>query len=50
MFIELLKEFFYDLRAQRTRAFLTLLAVTWGTVSVMLLLSFGEGLAERLTA
>ncbi len=50
MFIELIKEFFYDLRAQRTRAFLTLLAVTWGTVSVMLLLAFGEGLGNRLTA
>lgn len=50
MFLELLKEFFYDIRTQRTRAFLTLLAVTWGTVSVMLLLAFGEGLGNRLTA
>lgn len=50
MIFELLREFFHDLRAQRTRAFLTLLAVTWGTVSVMLLLAFGEGLGDRLTA
>ncbi|MFA6540413.1 MAG: ABC transporter permease [Bacteroidota bacterium] len=50
MILELLKEFFHDLRTQRTRAFLTLLAVTWGTVSVMLLLAFGEGLGNRLTA
>jgi len=49
MFFELIKEFVYDLKAQRTRAFLTLIAVTWGTVSVMLLLSFGEGLGRRLT-
>jgi putative ABC transport system permease protein len=50
MIIELLREFFHDLSVQRTRAFLTLLAVTWGTVSVMLLLAFGEGLGNRLTA
>lgn len=48
MFLELIKEFFYDLKTQRTRAFLTLVAVTWGTVSVMLLLSFGEGLGNQL--
>jgi putative ABC transport system permease protein len=50
MITELLREFFHDLRTQRTRAFLTLLAVTWGTVSVMLLLAFGEGLGHQLTA
>lgn len=50
MFIELIREFFHDLRTQRTRAFLTLLAVSWGTVSVMLLLAFGAGLGDRLTA
>jgi putative ABC transport system permease protein len=49
MFLELIKEFLYDLKAQRTRSFLTLIAVTWGTVSVMLLLSFGEGLGRQLT-
>lgn len=48
MLLELMKEFLYDLRTQRTRAFLTLIAVTWGTVSVMLLLSFGEGLGNQL--
>jgi putative ABC transport system permease protein len=37
-------EFFGDLRAHRKRAFLTMAAVTWGTVSVVLLLAFGEGL------
>lgn len=40
----LLQEFWNDLRAQKTRAFLTTFAITWGTISVVLLLSFGEGL------
>ncbi len=49
MWLELLREFVYDLRAHRLRAFLTLLAITWGTVSVVLLLSFGEGLGTQIT-
>ena len=40
----LLEEFFGDLKAQKTRAFLTMFAITWGTIAVVLLLSFGEGL------
>ena len=40
----LLEEFYGDLRAQKTRAFLTMFAITWGTIAVVLLLSFGEGL------
>lgn len=40
----LLEEFLGDLRAQKTRAFLTMFAITWGTIAVVLLLSFGEGL------
>jgi len=48
MWRELLREFFQDLRSQRTRAFLTFLAITWGTVSVLLLLSFGEGLGTQM--
>ena len=49
MWLELLREFFYDLRMHRTRAILTLIAITWGTIAVVLLLSFGEGLTDRLT-
>ena len=49
MWLELLREFFYDLRIHRTLALLTLIAITWGTVAVVLLLSFGEGLTDRLT-
>lgn len=40
----LLQEFWTDLTTQKTRAFLTMFAITWGTISVVLLLSFGEGL------
>ena len=40
----LLQEFWNDLRTQKTRAFLTIFAITWGTISVVLLLAFGEGL------
>jgi putative ABC transport system permease protein len=44
----LLEEFWGDLRTQKTRALLTMFAVTWGTVSVVLLLSFGEGLKRSV--
>ncbi len=40
----LFQEFWADLKSQRKRALLTTLAVTWGTVAVVLLLAFGEGL------
>ncbi|MBM4168033.1 MAG: FtsX-like permease family protein [Ignavibacteria bacterium] len=48
MWLELLRDFFYDLRTHRTRALLTLTAITWGTVAVVLLLSFGEGLGTQM--
>ncbi len=48
MFYILLQEFIGDLRAQRTRAFLTFFAVTWGTLAVVLLLAFGEGLKRTI--
>ena len=44
----LLQEFWNDLRTQKTRAFLTILAITWGTISVVLLLAFGEGLGKTM--
>jgi putative ABC transport system permease protein len=44
----LLEEFWGDLRTQKTRALLTLFAITWGTISVVLLLSFGEGLKRAV--
>lgn len=48
MWFELFRDFFLDLKAQRTRAFLTVLAMTWGTVAVVILMSFGEGLSTQL--
>jgi putative ABC transport system permease protein len=44
----LLQEFWNDLRTQKTRAFLTMFAIAWGTVSVVLLLAFGEGLGQTM--
>jgi putative ABC transport system permease protein len=46
----LLTEFLGDLRTQKTRALLTMFAVTWGTVAVVVLLAFGEGLKTALSA
>jgi putative ABC transport system permease protein len=37
-----------DVRHQKTRTLLTLLGITWGTVSVALLVAFGEGLQRRV--
>lgn len=48
MWFELIKDFFLDLKAHRTRAMLTLAAITWGTVAVVLLLSFGDGLGTQM--
>ena len=48
MWLELLKEFLSDLKTHRLRATLTIIAITWGTVSVVLLLAFGSGLGDRL--
>jgi putative ABC transport system permease protein len=45
----LLSEFIGDIRTQKTRAFLTMFAVTWGTVAVVLLLAFGEGLRYAIS-
>jgi putative ABC transport system permease protein len=50
VWFELLKDFYRDLKANRLRAILTLIALTWGTVSVVLLLAFGEGLGHQMQA
>ena len=50
MWFELIKEFYYDLKSNRLRAILTFLALTWGTISVVLLLAFGEGLGKQMWA
>lgn len=45
----LLAEFLGDLRAQKLRAGLTMFAMTWGTIAIVLLLSFGEGLRTTIS-
>ncbi|MCX5752335.1 MAG: ABC transporter permease [Candidatus Krumholzibacteria bacterium] len=48
MWTTLIREFLFDLKTQKTRVFLTTAAIVWGTMSVVLLLSFGFGLEKRL--
>ncbi len=43
-----LKEFMYDIGKQKTRAFLTTIAITWGTLAIILLMAFGSGLSFRM--
>ncbi len=43
-----LRQMLQDVRQQKTRTALTLFGITWGTVSVALLVSFGEGLQRRI--
>ena len=44
----LLKEFLQDIRTQKTRAFLTTMAIGWGIIAVTLLMAFGKGLSYRV--
>ena len=46
--ITVLRMFGRDFRKQRKRILLTLVALGWGTLSIMLLLAFGEGLHRQL--
>ncbi len=41
--------FIRDFRKQKKRITLTIVALCWGTISIMLLLGFGEGLRRQLT-
>ena len=41
--------FIRDFRKQKKRIALTLLALIWGTISIMMLLAFGEGLHQQLS-
>ena len=43
-----LRQFFRDVRTQKLRFFLTLFGMVWGTVSVTLLLAFGQGMHEQM--
>ena len=44
----LLKEFLQDIKTQKTRAFLTTMAIGWGIIAVTLLMAFGKGLSYRV--
>ena len=44
----LLREFLDDIKKQKMRAFLTTIAITWGTFAVILLMAFGSGLSFRM--
>jgi len=48
MWLELFKEFWQDLKIHKTRALLTIMAIAWGTIAVVLLLAFGEGLSRQM--
>jgi putative ABC transport system permease protein len=43
-----LRQMLQDIRHQKVRTLLTLFGITWGTVSVSLLVAFGEGLEKRI--
>ncbi|RPI03554.1 MAG: ABC transporter permease [Calditrichaeota bacterium] len=44
----LLNEFLQDIKKQKLRAFLTTIAITWGTLAIILLMAFGTGLGFRM--
>jgi putative ABC transport system permease protein len=46
--LSFLRQMLQDVRHQKVRTMLTLLGITWGTVSVSLLVAFGEGLEKRI--
>jgi len=46
--LSFLRQMLQDVRHQKLRTLLTLLGITWGTVSVSLLVSFGEALQKRI--
>lgn len=45
----LISEFFTDLGKQKMRSSLTLIAIAWGTFSVIILLAFGRGLGTSMS-
>jgi putative ABC transport system permease protein len=44
----LLREFIEDIKTQKTRAFLTTIAISWGILAVTLLMAFGGGLSHQM--
>lgn len=50
MWKNLIQEYFNDLRTQKLRSFLTMFSIMWGTLAVVLLLSFGQGMKDTMSA
>lgn len=46
--INITKEIFHHLRQYKTRTFMTMFGLIWGTITVILLLAFGTGLGKKL--
>ena len=46
--LSFIRQIFQDVRHQKLRTLMTVLGITWGTVSVSLLVAFGEGLENRI--
>lgn len=46
-FMSFISEFFADLRQQKMRAFLTMFGIIWGTVTIIVLVSFGLGFKKQ---
>jgi len=44
----LINDFLHDLKNQKTRVFLTTFAITWGTISIVMMLAFGRGFKNRM--
>jgi putative ABC transport system permease protein len=47
-FFTIVKEFWMDLKAQKLRAFLTMFGIVWGTVAIIVLISFGVGFQRQM--
>lgn len=45
----LISDFLHDLKANKTRVFLTTFAVIWGTQAIVLMMAFGRGFKDRIT-
>ncbi len=46
---DLIKEIFHYLRMYKGRTFMTLFGITWGTISIIVLLAFGVGLQKSMS-
>lgn len=49
-FFSIVSEFIIDMKGQKLRVFMTLFGITWGTVAIIVLVSFGVGFKKQLSA